>query len=136
MIKRLFTLIFTLLQIKAVQAQETINIKDSIYTKIEIEAWFPGGNEAWKTFLKKHLKANVPAKNKAPFGTYAVIVEFVVDKNGFVSNITPETNFGYGMENEVIRVLKKGPKWMPAIQNGIPIQAYRRQSITFIVADK
>jgi len=37
------------------------------------------------------------------------------------------------MEEEAVRVIKKGPKWTPAIQNGRQVNAYRKQPITFQV---
>jgi protein TonB len=38
------------------------------------------------------------------------------------------------MEEEAIRVIKKGPKWIPGMQNGYLINAYRKQLFTFVVA--
>ncbi len=46
-----------------------------------------------------------------------------------------ETSFGYGMEEEVIRIIKKGPKWTPASVNGKHVNAYRRQPVTFAVVE-
>ncbi len=37
------------------------------------------------------------------------------------------------MEAEVVRMLKKSPKWSPAIQNGKPVKAYRKQPVTFVI---
>ena len=44
-------------------------------------------------------------------------------KGGNLSDIKPLTNFGYGMEQEAIRVIKKSGKWIPAIQNGSEVTA-------------
>ena len=63
------------------------------------------------------------------------MVQFVIDQEGKVSEITALTNMGYGMEQEAIRVLKKADKWNPAIQNGRPVKMYRRQPITFLIND-
>ena len=46
------------------------------------------------------------------------------------------TNWGYGMENEVVRIIKNGPAWVPAVQDGKQVQAYRKQPITFVVIDE
>ena len=73
------------------------------------EPGFPGGTTGWRNYLLHHLKATVPVDNKAPRGTYTVIVKFMVAANGGVSDISTETNHGYGMEKEVIRLIKKGP---------------------------
>jgi hypothetical protein len=50
-----------------------------------------------------------------------------------ITDIKQLTNHGFGMEDEVIRVISKGPKWNPAIQNGKQVKAYRRQPVTFQV---
>jgi protein TonB len=65
-----------------------------------------------------------------------VVIQFIVDKNGSVTQLTPITHFGYGMEEEVMRVIQKSPKWRPAMQNGKPVKAYRKQPITFVVNGK
>lgn len=108
-------------------------IDDNIFTKVEVEASFPGGLEAWVNFLQANLKTNIARKNKAPEGRYQVVARFVVAKDGSLTNFETETDHGYGMEKEVLRVLKKSPKWNPAIVNGKPVNAFRRQPITFEV---
>jgi periplasmic protein TonB len=108
-------------------------IDESIFQRVETEASFPGGFTGWKEFLEKNLKADVPVRKKAPVGNYTVMVQFVVDKEGNISDIKPLTDHGYGMEKEVVRILKKSPKWIPAVQNGRPVRAYRKQPVTFVV---
>jgi protein TonB len=103
------------------------------FTKVEVEAEFPGGPVAWKRYLEKNLNASTPVDNGAPEGTYTVVVKFVVAKDGTLSDITAETNFGYGMEEEAIKQIQRGPKWTPGIQNGRSVPSYRRQPITFVV---
>jgi periplasmic protein TonB len=103
--------------------------KDEIWGgPVEIETSFNGN---WIKFLERNLNGNVPVDNGAPAGKYTVLVQFVIDQEGKVSEIKPLTNLGYGMEQEAIRVLKKADKWKPAIQNGRPVKTYRRQPITF-----
>ena len=109
--------------------------EDKIFTKVENEAIFPGGQAAWIRFLQNHLNASVPNDNSAPTGTYKVIVKFIVSKDGNISDVQAETKNGYGMEDEAVRVIKTGPKWTPALQNGRHVNAYRRQPITFDVQE-
>jgi hypothetical protein len=106
-----------------------------IFEKVEVEASYPGGEQAWRSFLERNLNANAPVDNGAPSGMYTVWVQFIVDKNGAVSEITPLTKMGYGMENEVMRIMKKAGNWQPATQNGRTVKAYRKQPVTFIVED-
>ena len=100
---------------------------------VEIDAKFNGN---WVAFLERNLNADVPVDNDAPVGRYSVVIQFVVDREGAVSDITPLTKHGYGMEAEAVRVLKKAAKWEPAIQNGMKVKAYRKQVIVFVVNDE
>jgi protein TonB len=110
---------------------EAKNAKEpDINTIVEIDAKFDGN---WEKFLLRNLNAQTPVDNSAPPGNYKVVIQFVVDTDGSVSNIKPLTNLGYGLEQEAIRVLKKAKRWDPAIQNGRQVKAYRIQSITFQV---
>ena len=43
--------------------------EDKVFNKVEVEAEFPSGNQGWREYLMKNLKANVPIKKKAPAGT-------------------------------------------------------------------
>ncbi len=109
--------------------------EDKVFTKVENEASFPGGQQAWVRYLQKNLNANAPVDNGASPGTYQVIVKFIVSKDGSISDVQPETKHGYGMEDEAVKIIKRGPKWTPALQNGRNVNAYRRQPITFVVEE-
>jgi len=110
--------------------------ENKIFEKVEVEASFPGGDGAWRKFLERNLRGDVASENGAPSGTYTVVVQFVVDKEGNVSDVKALTSHGYGMEDEAVRVIKKGPQWKPAIQNGRNVKAYRRQPITFQIEEQ
>jgi periplasmic protein TonB len=101
-----------------------------IYVNVQVEARYAGN---WEKFLLRNLDANVPVDNGAPEGRYTVTIQFVVDKDGNVSDLKALSNVGYGMEQEAIRVLKKAEKWEPAIQSGYKVKAFRVQRITFEV---
>jgi periplasmic protein TonB len=109
--------------------------EDKVFTKVEYEAEFPGGADAWKRYLEKNLNANTPIDNGAAEGTYQVIVQFIVSKDGSISNVKALTEHGYGMETEAVKIIAKGPKWKPALQNGQNVNAYRKQPITFLVQE-
>ena len=109
-------------------------VTDSVFTREEKEAEFPGREKGWRSYLERNLNPNVPVNKKAPPGTYNVRVKFIVQKDGSISDISAETSFGHGMEEEVIRVITKGPKWIPAVQYGRKVKAYRIQPVTFVVS--
>jgi len=111
---------------------ETPTDDNTVFTKVEIEAATPSN---WSSYLQKNFNTDVAAENNAPPGTYRVLVKFIVSKDGSVSDVQAVSNFGYGMEEEAVRVVKNGPKWKPAQQNGHSVNAYRVQPILFQVEE-
>ncbi|HTR30877.1 MAG TPA: TonB family protein [Puia sp.] len=104
--------------------------EEEAFIPIEKEAEFPGGAQAWARFLGKTLRYPEEALNMEVEGT--VMVQFVVDADGNVSEVQavsgPEKG---GLREEAVRVIKKSGKWVPALQNGRYVKAYRRQPIIF-----
>jgi protein TonB len=111
---------------------------DKVFTKVEKEAKFPGGPEAWKRYLERNLNANVAAEDGAPTGNYTVKVQFIVDKEGTISNVqaieVPKACPSCGPE--AVKIIKKGPKWDPAVQNGRNVIYQAIQFVTFQVAEE
>ncbi|MGL4346788.1 MAG: energy transducer TonB [Chitinophagaceae bacterium] len=87
----------------------------------------------WEKFLRRTLRANIPTDNGAPVGTYRVLIEFVIERDGSISKIRSLSKCGYGMEEEAIRVLKLCPAWSPGLVSGKPVRSYFTQPITFEV---
>ena len=113
---------------------------DALFTSVQIESEFPGGTGAWAKYLSRNLNQNTPIDNGAPAGKYTVIVSFIVDKEGNISDVSGELDGGssenYGTVEEAIKVIKKGPKWKPGVQNGIQVKSRKKQKVTFIVGDE
>lgn len=108
-------------------------INNFIYQR---EAEFKKGTAEWLRYLSSNLKSNTPVKNGAPKGTYKIIIRFMIAPDGTVTGAVAETNLGYGMEEEGIRVIEKSKKWLPAVLLNEPSTAYRRQPLTFVVQEK
>lgn len=98
------------------------------------EATFAGGKEDWTLYLGRNVNASVPQKQNAPSGTYWVQVSFIVAKDGSLTDIKAKTKNGYGMEEEVIRVLKASPRWNPAKEFGKRVAVQRIQPVRFTVS--
>lgn len=109
---------------------------DKIFTVVQIPAEFPGGLPAWTKYLERNLNRDLPVENGAPPGKYTVYVTFIVDKTGGISDVQAENDPGYGTKEEAIRVIKKGPAWKPAIQNGRNVIYRHKQGITFVVSEE
>lgn len=101
----------------------------------EREAKFPGGLQEWRRFLSRNLNVNTPVDFGAPAGIFTVRVSFLVDKEGNVSDVRAENNPGYGTAEEAVRVIKKGPKWEPAIQYNKKVIYRQVQPISFRVEE-
>ena len=98
-------------------------------------AEFPGGQNGWISYLERTLDRDLPVRRGAPVGTYSVIVSFLVDEQGNITNVKAENNPGYGTMEEAVRVLKNGPKWVPATQNGKNVIYRQRQTIVFMISN-
>jgi len=109
---------------------------DKVFTVVQIPAEFPGGLPAWTKYLERNLNRDLPVENGAPPGKYTVIVSFIVDKNGGISEVKAENDPGYGTKDEAVRVIKRGPNWKPAVQNGRQVIYRHKQSITFMVSEE
>lgn len=94
---------------------------------------FPGGEIVWNKYLDRNLGKTVPLKNGAPAGTYTVVVSFIVDKSGSLSEVNAENDPGYGTKEEALKLIKKGPKWVPAEKDGQKVIYRHKQNIEFVV---
>lgn len=118
-----------------VQAQEKVEviISDTLL-HTEKEIFRPEGQANWEAALREKINPLVLIENKAPDGRYTVAIQYVYDKEGNLSDLKPITSQGYSMEQEVIRILKKGStRWTPAPQEKISTKkAYNKLFVTFI----
>lgn len=64
-----------------------------------------------------------------------IIVQFIVEEDGSLSDITVVRGIGSGCDEEAIRVIKKMPKWKPGRQNGQPTRVYYTLPVTFKLTD-
>ncbi|HCL06234.1 MAG TPA: energy transducer TonB [Chitinophagaceae bacterium] len=106
------------------------------FRSVQIAAEFPGGIKEWQRFLERNLNSEPPTENGAPVGVYTVVVTFIVDIDGKVSDVKAESDPGYGTKDEAIRVIRKGPNWKPANQNGRAVKYRHKQAITFKVSEQ
>lgn len=90
---------------------------------------FPGGEAAWLGFLRKFLQA--PAELE-PGERKEVKVRFWIDEEGKISKLEIIQSGGSDFDKEVLRVMKKMPKWEPAMQNGRKVAIAFTQPVTFV----
>jgi hypothetical protein len=96
------------------------------YTKVEVRSAFPSGDSAWAKSIESNINKSIGIGKGIKKGKYIVSVKFAVTKDGNLSDIACENDPGFGMCEEVIRVLKKTKKWVPAEQGGNKVREYRK----------
>ncbi|MDN4164698.1 TonB family protein [Cytophagales bacterium LB-30] len=100
--------------------QPDVEKADEVVSFAQEQASFPGGEKAWNKFLKKNLKYTRQAQMQQIEGR--VYVQFIVEKDGSLSDIKIAKGLGAGLDEEVLRVLKLSPKWSPAKQSFRPVR--------------
>jgi hypothetical protein len=105
------------------------------FTIVQIPAEFPGGLPAWSKYLERNLNRDLPKGKGAAPGKYTVNVSFKVDKNGGIYDVKAENDPGYGTKEEAERVIKAGPSWKPAVQNGRNVDCFQTVAITFMITE-
>ena len=97
---------------------------------------FPGGEEALAKYLEQNLNHKLPQERGGPEGKYTVVLSFLVEEDGTISNVEARNDPGYGTAEEAIRVIKNGPNWIPSERDGIKGNYLKRLSIVFTVSNK
>lgn len=87
-------------------------IEDDLLEVVEERASFPGGDEAYFRWLKHNVRYPAYCLENDIQGM--VIVSFVVEKDGWLSNINVVSSPDKYLSQEVLRVVKITPKWIPA----------------------
>ena len=77
---------------------------------------FEGGEDALKTFMKE--KTNYPQHAKENQQEHKIFIQFVVGTDGKITDVKALTHYGWGLEEEAMRVVKLMPDWKPGKQNG------------------
>ncbi|MBI1341526.1 MAG: TonB family protein [Terrimonas sp.] len=90
---------------------------------------YRGGMEALMNFLRKNMRA---PDDLEPGQKVTVMIKFLVDKEGGISEYQIVQSGGNELDKEVIRVMKKMPGWEPGKQNGRAISMYFTQPVTFV----
>jgi protein TonB len=88
-----------------------------------------GGSAAWSKFLNRNLRYPSAAQEEGLSGR--VLLSFIIEKDGHLSNITVDGPAGHGFDEEALRVLKLAKAWKPGMQNGQPVRVKYSIPINF-----
>ena len=102
---------------------------DIVFTKVTVQASFPGGDKAWNKYVSN-------AFDSTDFNTWehkdqgTCRVRFIVDKKGNVRDVHAMNMKNTRLAKLAVAIIEKGPRWKPAMYKGRPVNAYREQPIT------
>lgn len=113
--------------IKGTSTDEAGNTKN--YTVKEALPTFKGGQSAFGHYLSQNIHYPDRAKQNNIQGQ--VILSFVVEKNGSLTDIKVLKNVNYDIDSEAVRVINESPKWNPGLQHGVPVRVAYTIPINF-----
>lgn len=93
---------------------------DMLFSVVEVMPQYPGGQIAMLKYIMENIKYPEQAMKKGIQGR--VVVSFIVEKDGRVSNVRLLRSVESSLDKEAVRVVKSMPKWSPGKQNGKPVR--------------
>jgi len=103
--------------------------KAEIFTVVEEQPQYPGGDQAKLKFLNENIKYPQAARDIGIQGK--VFVTFVVETDGTITDIRVLRGIGGGCDEEAIRLVKAMPKWVPGKQRGTPVKVQFNLPVKF-----
>lgn len=109
-------------------------VQDDNRGYVETMAEYPGGEAAMFKYLRKNIKYPPEAyKNNIGGG---VLIEFIIDVDGWVKDVKVIKGIGYGCDEEAVRVVQGMKRWKPGTRNGENVEVSFRLPIKFTPAQK
>jgi len=100
-----------------------------VFDVVEVMPSFPGGQAALFEYLSKNIKYPVVAEENGVQGR--VIVTFVVERNGSITDVQVAKSVDPSLDKEAVRVVKSMPHWIPGKQNGSAVRVKFTVPVTF-----
>ena len=111
-----------------IQEEEEV-VEEEIFTIVEEQPSFPGGEDKLFEYLYSNIKYPQVAKENGITGR--VFLTFVVEKDGSIANPKVLRDIGGGCGQEALRVVKSMPKWSPGKQRGKPVRVQFNLPVVF-----
>lgn len=102
---------------------------EQIYTEVDELPQFPGGNEAMYQWLFNNIRYPAAAAENGIDGR--VVVKFVVEPDGMITNVEIVNSVDPDIDAEAKRVVRRMPKWIPGKNKGKPVRSYFIMPVTF-----
>ena len=103
--------------------------EEEVYIIVEQMPGFPGGEEALLKYISDHIEYPTMAVERGIEGR--VTVRFVVNKDGYVQDVTVIRGVHELLDKEAVRVIQSLPRWNPGKQNGVAVAVYYNVPVNF-----
>lgn len=100
-----------------------------VYDVVEQMPSFPGGISGLRTYLNQNIRYPAEAQENCVQGR--VVVSFVVEKDGHISDVTVLRSVDPSLDKEAIRVVRNMPRWTPGKQGGEPVRVRYNVPVSF-----
>lgn len=128
----LFTIILGILSIKGFsQEKDTLKENDEIFYVVEVIPEFPGGDSGRMEYIRQNLK--YPKYEIEHNIQGLVVVSFVVEKDGSITNAKILKSVSEGIDKEALRMVNTMPKWSPGQQRGKAVRTTINLPLRFIL---
>lgn len=107
--------------------------EDEIYTEVDQQPEFPEGVSALMRFLTENVNYSTESVRKRVQGR--VVTNFIIEKDGSISNIVVNEGVNKELDAEAIRVISMMPKWKPGKNNGEIVRVNFTLPLTFRVGN-
>ena len=104
---------------------------ETIYINVDFPASFPGGEVALYKWIEQNLRYPTVAAEAGLHGK--VMVNFVVERDGSITNVRISQSVHESLDNEAIRLVKLMPPWLPGKKTGNAVRSYFTLPINFIL---
>ena len=111
------------------ETEEPESSEEEIFTVVEVQPQFPGGEDSLYNFIYSNLRYPQSAMRYKLEGR--VFITFVVEKDGSITNVRILRDIGGGCGQEAKRVVEMMPKWIPGKQNGKTVRVQYNLPVTF-----
>jgi len=105
--------------------------QDKIFTVVEQNPEFPGGYAAMMKYLNENINYPTIASENGIKGR--VTLQFVVNKEGIISQVKIVKGVDPSLDKEAVRVVESMPKWIPGKQNGKPVNVWFTLPVSFVL---
>lgn len=111
------------------QKSQKVSEENPVYDVVENMPSFPEGVNGLMQYLQTNIKYPQESMKKGIQGR--VIVSFVIDVDGSVTDAVTQKSVDPLLDSEALRVVRQMPKWTPGLNKGVPVKVKYTMPITF-----